>query len=134
MPPRSAKKALSPVMASVILLCITIAVSLATVAWIKGLPTPDVHSEELHATNHQWGPNSAYIDVTLNNTGTQSVSLSRVTVNSQPATVIYIFGSSQLNSGESAIIRISSTFTPETTCQLVFQTAKSNRIYYSATA
>jgi len=132
--PHNTRKALSPVMATVILLCITIAVSLATVAWINGLPTPDVNSEELHATKHQWGPNSAYIDVTLNNTGAQSVSLSRVTVNSQPATVLYIFGSSQLNSGESAIMRISSTFTPETTCQLTFQTAKGNKFYYTATA
>jgi hypothetical protein len=134
MPPCSVKKALSPVVASIILLSVVIAVSLATAAWINGLPTPDVNSEELHATKHQWGPNSAYIDVTLNNTGTQSVSLSRVTVNAQPATVLYIFGSSQINSGESAIMRISSTFTPETTCQLTFQTAKGNRFYYTATA
>jgi len=132
--PRNTKKALTPVMTSGILICIAIAVSLATVAWINGLPTPDMQNEELHPTNHQWGPSCAYVDVTLYNNGTQSVKLKSVTVNSQPATVVYIVGSSQINSGETAVLRVANTFVSGATYQLAFQTTKGNRFVYTATA
>jgi hypothetical protein len=134
MPPHNARKALPPVMTSVILLCIAIAVTLATVAWINGLPTSSIYSEDLHATNHQWGPNCTYVDVTLCNNGTQSVKLKSVTVNSQPATVVYIVGSNQINIGEKAVLRISNAFAPGETYQLAFQTVKGNRFVYTATA
>jgi hypothetical protein len=134
MHPRNTRKALTPVMSSGILICIALAVSLATVAWINGLPTPDVHTEKLDAVAHQWGPNLAYIDVTLFNNGTQSVKLSSVTVNSQPATVVYIAGSNQINSGESAVLRVANTFTSGETYQLTFQTVKGNRFVYTAAA
>ena len=132
--PRNAKKALTPLMASVILLCIAIAVTLATLAWINGLPTPDIQTEELQPKSHEWGPNFAYVDVTLYNNGTQSVKLKSVTVNSQPATVVYIVGSNQINIGEKAVLRISNAFVPGETYQLAFQTVKGNRFVYTATA
>ncbi|MBN1245687.1 hypothetical protein JXA31_08860 [Candidatus Bathyarchaeota archaeon] len=131
---RNARKALTPVMSSGILICIAIAVSLATLAWINGLPTPDMHTENLQPTNHQWGPNCTYVDVTLYNNGTQSVKLKSVTVNSQPATVVYIVGSSQINNGESAVLRVATAFIPGATYQLAFQTTEGNRFIYTATA
>jgi len=134
MPPHNARKALPPVMTSVIVLCVAIAVSLATVAWINGLPTSDMQTEELQPKSHQWGPNFAYVDVTLYNNGTQSVKLKSVTVNSQPATVVYIVGSNQINIGEKAVLRISNAFAPGETYQLAFQTVKGNRFVYTATA
>jgi hypothetical protein len=130
---RNAKKALTPAMVSV-LLCIATAVSFATVAWINGLPTSNMYTEDLQATNHQWGPNHTYVDVTICNKGTQSVKLKSVTVNSQPATVIYIAGSNQINKGESAILRVANTFVSGATYQLAFQTVKGNRFVYKATA
>jgi hypothetical protein len=134
MPPHKARKALPPVMTSAIMLCVAIAVSLATVAWINGLPTSNMYTENLHATNHQWGPNCAYVDVTLYNTGTQSVRLKSVTVNSKPATVVYIVGSNQISKGESAVLRVANTFIPGATYQLAFQTIKGNRFVCTATA
>jgi len=132
MHPGKAKTALTPVMATVTLLCIAIAVSLATLAWINGLPTPQMYTEDLQATNHKWGPNYAYVDVTLHNNGTQSLNLKSVTVNSQPATVIYIAGSSQINTGESTVLRIANRFTSGANYQLTFQTAKGNKFSYTA--
>jgi hypothetical protein len=134
MHPRNTRKALTPVMSSGILICIAIAVSLATVAWMNGLPTPDVHIEKLEAANYQWGPNLTYIDVTLFNNGTQNVKLSSVAVNSQPATVVYIAGLNQINSGESAVVRVANAFTSGTTYHLAFQTVKGNRLVYTVTA
>ena len=134
MPPRNPRKTLTPIATSVIFLCIAIAVTLATVAWINGLPTSNMYTEELEATNHQWGPNCKYVDVTLHNNGTQSVKLKSVTVNSQPATVVYIAGSNQINSGESAVLRVANTFVLGETSQLAFQTVKRNRFVYNTTA
>jgi hypothetical protein len=130
---RNAKKALTPTMTSV-LLCVAIAVSLATLAWINGLPTSNMYTEDLQATKHQWGPNRTYVDVTIYNNGTQSVRLKSVTVNSQPYSVVYIVGSNQINKGESAVLRVANTFTPGATYQLAFQTAKGNRFVYTVTA
>jgi hypothetical protein len=132
--PLNARNALTPIVASVILIAIAIAVSLITVACISNLSTPAMQIEELHATNHQWGPNSSYVDVTLQNIGTQSVSLSSVSVNSQPASLVYLSGSKQINSGESAVLRVSGTFVPGTAYQLTFQTVEGSRFYYIATA
>jgi hypothetical protein len=132
--PCNARKALSPVVASVVLLGVVIAVSLVTVAWISGLSTSFMQIEELHATNHQWGPNISYVDVTLHNTGTQSVRLNSVSVNSQPVSVVYVVGSSQIGNGESAVLRISDTFVVGATYQFTFQTAGGNRFFYIATA
>ena len=134
MHPHNNTTALTPVMSSGILICIAIAVSLATVAWMNGLPTPDVYTEKLEAITHQWGPNISYIDVTLFNNGTQNVKLSSVTVNSQPAKVVYIAGSNQINSGESAVVRVAYAFTSGTTYQLAFQTVNGNRLIYTMTA
>jgi hypothetical protein len=127
-------RALSPAVASVILLAVAVAVALATTAWISGLSTSFMQVEELHATNHQWGSNGAYIDVTLQNTGTQNVKLTSVSVNSQPTTAIYILGSSSISTGESAVVRISNTFVPGATYQFTFQSAMGTRFFYVATA
>jgi len=131
---RSAKKGLSPVVASVILIAVVIAVSIATAAWLSGLSASFMQIEELHATNHQWGPNGSHIDVTLHNTGTQSVRSSSVSVNSQLASITYVVGSSQIGDGESAVLRISDTFVPGAVYQFAFQTAKGNTFFYRATA
>ena len=131
---RNAIKALTPPMASVILLCVAIGATLATLAWMNGLPTPDMHTEELQTINHQWGPNFAYVDVILYNNGMQSVELKSVTVNSQPATVVYIVGSNLINVGEKGVLRISNAFVPGENYQLAFQTLKGNRFVYPATA
>lgn len=130
----NAKKALSPVVASLILLAVVIAVSVATAAWLSGLSVSFMQIEELRATNHQWGPNCSYVDVTVHNTGTQSVRLSSVSANSQPASVTYVVGSSQIGNGESAVLRISDTFIPGGVYQFAFQTAKGNEFFYRATA
>ena len=116
------------------IICVALAISLATLAWINGLPTPDVRTEELILTNHQWGPNYKYIDVTLHNNGTQIIKLNSITINLQPTTVVYIAGSNQINTGETLILRIANAFTPKETYQLIFQTNKGNKFVYTNTA
>lgn len=132
MPPRNIRKALLPFMSNVTLLCIAVAFSLATLAWTNGLPTANMYSEDLHVVNYKWGPNRAYIDVTLYNNGTQSVRLRSVTVNSQPAAVLCIAGPRQISRGESVILRVATSSISGAAYQIVFQTAKGNRFVYTA--
>lgn len=132
--PSDTKKTLAPVMTCIVMICIAIAISLATLAWMHGLPTATMYTEELRLTSLQWGPNHTYIDITLFNNGTRSVKLSSVTINSKPVTVVYIFGSSQINTGESAIVRVSQNFVSEENYQLGFETTKGNRFIYKASA
>lgn len=132
MPPSNTKKTLTPLMNSIVLICIAIAISLATVAWIHGLPTSTMYSEELHLTSLQWGPDHTYIDITLFNNGTRSVKLSSVTVNSEPVTVVHIFGSNHISTGESGIVRVANAFISGENYQLTFETSKGNRFVYIA--
>ena len=132
MPPSNTKQTRTPLMNSIVLICIAIAISLATVAWIHGLPTSNMYSEELRLTSLRWGPNHTYIDIALFNNGTRSVKLSSVTINSKPVTVVYIFGSSQINTKGSAIVRVSNTFVSGKNYHLGFQTTKGNRFVYKA--
>ena len=132
--PSNTKKTLAPVMTCIVIICIAIAICLATLAWIHGLPTSVMYTEELRLTRLQWGPNHTYIDITLFNNGTRSLKLNSVTINSKPVTVVYIFGSSKINTRESAILRVSKTFVSGENCQLGFETTKGNRFVYRANA
>ena len=121
-----ATTALTSKLSSGILICIAMAVSLATLAWINGLPTPVTQPETLQLTNLKWSQNLGYVEVTLNNNGTQNVQIKSVTVNCQPATVVYISGSNQINTEETAVLRIAHTFTPREIYQITFQTTRGN--------
>ena len=130
--PSNKKKTLAPVMTCIVMICIALSISLATLAWIHGLPTSTMYTEELRLTSLQWGPNQTYIDITLFNNGTRSVKLSSVTINSKPVTVVYIFGSNQINTKKSAIVRVSNNFISGENYQLVFETTNGNRFSYKA--
>jgi archaellum component FlaF (FlaF/FlaG flagellin family) len=133
MHPRKTKKALTSTISTVILICIAIAVSFATLAWMNGLPTPDMQIEDVQVTSYQVEQNLAYVDVTLYNNGTQTVKIISVTVNSQPTRIAYIVGSPQINTRESILLRVANAFIPEETYQLTLQTAKGSKFVYQVT-
>jgi len=67
------KKALSPVVAAIILIAVTVAVSIAVAAWMGALTFTFMKSEELKITGITWGSNSVTLNVT--NTGTVSITI-----------------------------------------------------------
>lgn len=134
MPSLNAGKALLSSFSRVTLLCMAVATSLATVAWINGLPTANLFSENLKVTDYLWGPNHAYVDVILCNNGTRRVALRNVKVNTQPASVVYIAGSNQIHAGESIVLRVATISAPATTWQIAFQTSKGNLFVFTVTA
>ena len=77
------RKALSPVVASIILIAVTVAVSIAVAAWMGALTFSFTATEQLQLTNMQFDSSTAHahIYVTVNNTGTASVTINEAYVN-----------------------------------------------------
>ena len=76
-------KALSPVVASIILIAVTVAVSIAVAAWMGGLSSSFMQTEQASITNVQF-INDAGTDrivVTVSNSGSNDITISSATVN-----------------------------------------------------
>ena len=86
------KKALSPVVAAIILIAVTVAVSIAVAAWMGSLSMGFMETKELtissiEINNHNatTNPDTMIIDAT--NTGTGDVTVSSAKINGQTATI-----------------------------------------------
>jgi len=79
------KKALSPVVASIILIAVTVAVSIAVAAWMGALTIGFMGSSSLTITNvdFETTPAPNYINVTVKNTGTKQVTVETAKVNQE---------------------------------------------------
>ena len=96
------KKALSPVVASIILIAVTVAVSIAVAAWMgaltfsfMGSSTISITKVEFAATNMTYNGN---ITITVKNTGTKQVTIAAIEVNSESASSFS--GTLTLNPGD----------------------------------
>src|SRR4030065_2167052 len=75
------KKALSPVVAAIILIAVTVAVSIAVAAWMGALTFTFMKTEELKVQSHTWATNRATISISVKNTGTGALTISEWRVN-----------------------------------------------------
>jgi len=79
------KKALSPVVASIILIAVTVAVSIAVAAWMGALTFTFMGTEQLTITKMTWSwsdtPASRQFTINVNNTGTKDLTINQVLVN-----------------------------------------------------
>jgi len=81
------RKALSPVVASIILIAVTVAVSIAVAAWMGALTFTFTATEQLQITDLDFSA-AGHIYVRVRNTGTSPVTLtSTAYVNGQPCTI-----------------------------------------------
>jgi archaeal type IV pilus assembly protein PilA len=75
-------KALSPVVASIILIAVTVAVSIAVAAWMGGMTIGFMGSSSVTITNVDFqNTPSNQIELTLKNTGTKTVTIAAVRIN-----------------------------------------------------
>lgn len=74
------RKALSPVIAAIILIAVTVAVSIAVAAWMGALTFTFMGTEELTIATLTWTPNSAFT-IKVDNTGTRDVTITQIQVN-----------------------------------------------------
>ena len=79
------KKALSPVVASIILIAVTVAVSIAVAAWMGALTFSFMGTEQVTVQRISWtwptGGTGRTFAITVNNTGTKDVTISQILVN-----------------------------------------------------
>ena len=78
---KKSRKALSPVVASIILIAVTVAVSIAVAAWMGALTFSFTATEQVNITNMNFDVTAKVISVTANNTGTTSVTINEAWVN-----------------------------------------------------
>ena len=84
------KKALSPVVAAIILMAVTVAVSIAVAAWMGSLTTDSMEVNELTITNLDFtigDSSTGKIIVHVTNTGTSDVTIQDIKVNGEQADI-----------------------------------------------
>lgn len=130
-------RALSPVVASIILIAVTVAVSVAVAAWMGGMSLGFMNTEELKITSVTFDVDSDVITVIANNAGTTAVTINAVWVNNvaqsnltfTPAT-----GTAAANSGLTIEINYDGGVETGASYQIKLISAKGNTFIYTASA
>jgi len=136
------RKALSPVVASIILIAVTVAVSIAVAAWMGALTFTFMATEQIQITNLAFrvstgGLSNGWIAVTVNNTGTSPVTMNEAWVNNVKKTTttpaLPTGGTIPANTG--LILNITSlTVVQGYNYQVKLVSSKGNQFMYSAYA
>jgi flagellin-like protein len=83
---KKSAKALSPVVASIILIAVTVAVSIAVAVWMGALSTGFMQTEQITITNVVFSGTNT-ITMTISNSGTANATISYASVNNVQATI-----------------------------------------------
>ncbi len=75
------RKALSPVVAAIILIAVTVAVSIAVAAWMGALSFTFMATEQIAFTGISWDLASNNCTLTVKNTGTAILTMDKVKIN-----------------------------------------------------
>jgi flagellin-like protein len=75
------RKALSPVVASIILIAVTVAVSIAVAAWMGALTFSFMGTEQLTISTLTWNDLNTAFTIRVDNTGTKDVTITQIQVN-----------------------------------------------------
>jgi len=101
------RKALSPVVAAIILIAVTVAVSIAVAAWMGALTFTFMKTEELSITGQAWGSN--HINITM--TTRSDVVFTGATVDDKPTTCYRSDGTTQITTSAPYSVTKGSTVT-----------------------
>ena len=138
---RRSKKALSPVVASIILIAVTVAVSIAVAAWMGALTVGFMGTEQLTITSATITSGSGNGNVTLyvSNTGTTSVTINQVWVGtsqiSSPSIAYVLTSGATLDSNKQGTVTVGNqTFVSAGNYQFKLVSAKGTAFQYTAIA
>ena len=133
------KKALSPVVAAIILIAVTVAVSIAVAAWMGSMTFTFMETEQITITGVAFSDTATVNDiitVTLINTGTTDITLSGATVTSMNGTIT--LGTTAIGQGTAAQTVVltldTDTWTAGDPYTIELVTSKGNRFSYTDTA
>jgi len=112
---RKNAKALSPVVASIILIAVTVAVSIAVAAWMGALTSSFTGTSSLTVTDFQFAGSSTVphtMVLSVKNTGTKPVTIAQVKINTNNVATADFSAATSLTipSGDSDTVTISGTF------------------------
>jgi flagellin-like protein len=127
-------KALSPVVASIILIAVTVAVSIAVAAWMGGMSVGFMQTEQLSITNVAWTGAGANITVTVRNTGTTDIVLNSATVNSASAAIVGPSTGVSIAKNTAQDVVLTSAWLSGNSYQIKLVSSKGNNFLYSAVA
>ena len=127
---RRSKKALSPVVASIILIAVTVAVSIAVAAWMGALTIGFMGTEEVRITNVEF-LDSTQAQVTAKNTGSIDVTLTEAYVGNNAVTAS---GLTVITPGQEIDVIVDGTYVSGTSYQFKLVSSKGNPFVYTATA
>jgi len=127
------KKALSPVVAAIILIAVTVAVSIAVAAWMGALTFSFMAGTEQGRISYVTWPSANTIYITVDNQGTSAMTLKRAYVNNGLVTSNCTDVS--INDGESRVfsITLTSAWTAGQTYDITVETSKNNKFSTVAT-
>jgi flagellin-like protein len=132
-------KALSPVVASIILIAVTVAVSVVVAAWLSGTAFSLMgNAEQVTVSNPSFNSDTE-VDLTVRNTGGATITLqATATVDGQAATLSSLAAEPNMDvpKGTSANFRVtlgSGNFTSGAQYQLQLTTAKGTTVMYTVT-
>jgi archaeal type IV pilus assembly protein PilA len=112
---RKNAKALSPVVASIILIAVTVAVSIAVAAWMGALTVGFMGSSSLTITDATFtegvDATTGSIVIDVKNTGTKDVTIAAVKVNDNPQTNFSAAVDETLPSGGTEVVTINMAVT-----------------------
>jgi flagellin-like protein len=130
------KRALSPVVASIILIAVTVAVSIAVAAWMGALTFTFTATEQIQITNMAFGQNGAdkVITLTVNNTGTSPVTINEAWVNNVKQTNTNPLLPYTVPANAGVILNVTYTWTTGSNYQVKLVSSKGNQFLYSAVA
>ncbi|MCJ7719558.1 hypothetical protein MUO69_06475 [Candidatus Bathyarchaeota archaeon] len=126
-------KALSPVVASIILIAVTVAVSIAVAAWMGALSFNFMGTEQMTFTNYVWATDNTKINMTVKNIGSSDLSIQEVRIDGIiPTTTVTAFPTANyplLTKGSNVTLTITSntgTYSHGVQYEFTVVTAKGN--------
>jgi flagellin-like protein len=143
---RRSRKALSPVIATIILIAVTVAVSIAVAAWMGALTFSFMATEQGQVEQLQFVTTATptYILVTFNNTGTTAITITQVWVNNvqiAPANVVPFAGTTPATQlGQSVVAnsgvqwQVTTPITAGSTYAIMLVSSKGNKFTSTGSA
>ena len=130
------KKALSPVVAAIILIAVTVAVSIAVAAWMGSMTFTFMETEELKITSIDFDPTAGTGSVTVNlvNTGTTDVTIISAEINGESVNITEVAPATTMLKGTTDELTLE--FIPDagTTYNIQILSAKGNKFSYTGVA
>ena len=122
---RRSKKALSPVVASIILIAVTVAVSIAVAAWMGALTVGFMGTEQVEMRTITFNSNST-VSVVLRNTGTSAVTIQEAWINNVQVTPNSPTLPAAINANAEVTFNLPLSWTAGNNYQIKVVTAKGN--------